>query len=234
MALSDKGRRQGHSMISELYMSQLPYWKDLEDNEKEIVERSAVIREYKKGTYIYGLHDACLGMIYVRKGSIRVFIISEEGREVTLFHIAAGESCILSASCVLEGISLEVQLMAEKDTEILAVQAGTYEKIMESNLKVKCFSYKLSSEKLSSVVWVMQQILFAHFDTRMAGFLITEYEKTGNVKIRMTQEEIAREVNSAREVVARMLRRFMEEGWIEAGRGTIVLKDIKALRQLVS
>lgn len=79
----------------------------------------------------------------------------------------------------------------------------------------------------------MQQILFAHFDERMARFLLTEYEKTGSTKIYMTQEEIAREVNSAREVVARMLRQFAEDGWIEVGRGTITLKDIQSLKQIV-
>lgn len=220
-------------MVSEIYVSRLPYWNDLEKDEKEAVTRVAVIREYKKGAYIYGMQDACLGMVYVQKGSIRVFLMSEEGREVTLFHIGEGDSCILSASCVMGEISLEVQLVAEMDTEILAVPAGTYKKLMESNLKLRCFTYELSTKRLSSVVWVMQQILFAHFDERMARFLLTEYEKTGSTKISMTQEEIAREVNSAREVVARMLRQFAEDGWIEVGRGTITLKDIQSLKQIV-
>ena len=220
-------------MVSEVYVSRLPYWNDLEKDEKEAVTRSTVIREYKKGAYIYGMQDACLGMVYVQKGSIRVFLMSEEGREVTLFHIGEGDSCILSASCVMGEISLEVQLVAEMDTEILAVPAGTYKKLMESNLKLRCFTYELSTKRLSSVVWVMQQILFAHFDERMARFLLTEYEKTGSTKISMTQEEIAREVNSAREVVARMLRQFAEDGWIEVGRGTVTLKDIQSLKQIV-
>ena len=220
-------------MVSEVYMGRLPYWNDLEKDEKEAVARGAVIREYKKGTYIYGMQDACLGMVYVQKGSIRVFLTSEEGREVTLFHIGEGDSCILSASCVMGEISLEVQLVAEMDTEILAVPAGTYKKLMESNLRLRCFTYELSTKRLSSVVWVMQQILFVHFDERLARFLLTEYEKTGSTKIFMTQEEIAREVNSAREVVARMLRQFAEDGWIEVGRGTITLKDIQSLKQIV-
>lgn len=220
-------------MVSEGYVSKLPYWNDLEKDEKEAVARGAVIREYKKGVYIYGMQDACLGMVYVQKGSIRVFLTSEEGREVTLFHIGERDSCILSASCVMGEISLEVQLVAEMDTEILAVPAGTYKKLMERNLKLRCFTYELSTKRLSSVVWVMQQILFAHFDERMARFLLTEYEKTGSTKISMTQEEIAREVNSAREVVARMLRQFAEDGWIEVGRGTITLKDIQSLKQIV-
>ena len=220
-------------MVSEIYVSRLPYWKDLEKEEKEAVTRGAVIREYKKGAHIYGMQDACLGMVYIQKGSIRVFLMSEEGREVTLFHIGEGDSCILSASCVMGEISLEVQLVAEADTEILAVPAGTYKKLMECNLKLRCFTYELSAKRLSSVVWVMQQILFVHFDERLARFLLTEYEKTGSVKISMTQEEIAREVNSAREVVTRMLRQFAEDGWIEVGRGTITLKDIQSLKKIV-
>lgn len=73
-------------MVSRTYASQLPYWKDLEDDEKETAANGAVIRRYKKDACIYGLHDACLGMIYVTKGSIREYLLSEEGREVTLFH----------------------------------------------------------------------------------------------------------------------------------------------------
>ena len=81
-------------MVSEVYVSRLPYWNDLEKDEKEAVACGAVIREYKKGAYIYGMQDACLGMVYVQKGSIRVFLTSEAGREVTLFHIGEGDSCL--------------------------------------------------------------------------------------------------------------------------------------------
>ena len=168
-------------------------------------------------------------MIYVAKGSVRVFITSKEGREVTLFHIFEGDSCILSASCVIGEISLDVQLTAEEDTEILAVPAGTFSSLMDSNIHVKSFAYELSTRRFSTVVWVMQQILFDRFDERLARLLIGIYEKTGDEKIKMTQEDMAKEVNSAREVVARMLRQFADDGWVEINRGQITLTDIDAL-----
>ena len=211
----------------------IQYYSFLSEDEKKRIVRSTTYRTYQKDEYIHGFSDACLGMVYVCKGSIRVYMTSEEGREVTLFHIAEGDSCILSASCVIGEISLEVQLTAEEDTELIAVHAGYFQRLMEQNIHVRCFAAELSAKRLSTVVWVMQQILFARFDERMARLLMSVYEKTGEREIRMTQESMAREVNSAREVVARMLKTFVSEGWIELKRGTVVLKDIEALQNLI-
>ena len=211
----------------------IQYYSFLSEDEKKRIVRSTTYRTYQKNEYIHGFSDACLGMVYVCKGSIRVYMTSEEGREITLFHIAEGDSCILSASCVIGEISLEVQLTAEENTELIAVHAGYFQRLMEQNIHVRCFAAELSAKRLSTVVWVMQQILFARFDERMARLLMSVYEKTGEREIRMTQESMAREVNSAREVVARMLKTFVSEGWIELKRGTVVLKDIEALQNLI-
>lgn len=213
-------------------VEKIPYWDNLSEDERAQLIRGTTSRIYEKGSYIYGMTDACLGMVYVQKGSVRVYITSEEGREVTLFHIVSGEYCIMSASCVITGISLDVQLLAEEETEIMAVHSGTIQKLMDSNIYVKCFAYELAVNRFSNVVWVMQEILFARFDVRMARFLISVYEKTGDEKIQMTQENIATEVNSAREVVARMLKQFASDNLIELKRGTIVLKDIDGLKKI--
>ena len=97
-------------------IKQIPFWNNLVDEEKAQLLSGAILRVYKKDSYIYGMTDACLGMIYVQKGSIRVYVTNEEGREITLFHIGSGECCIMSASCVITGMSLDVQLYAEEET----------------------------------------------------------------------------------------------------------------------
>ena len=117
-------------------------------------------------------------------------------------------------------------------TSIYNADAGTVAKLMESNIHFKCFIYELAAKRYSTVVWVMQQILFAHFDERMARFLLSRYEKTGDSTIRMTQEAMAQEVNSAREVVARMLRQFESDGLIELNRGIVILKNIELLKNI--
>ncbi|MGM9550938.1 MAG: Crp/Fnr family transcriptional regulator [Clostridia bacterium] len=215
-------------------LSKLSFWNNLTDNEKETAVRGSVVKTYNKGTYIYGFTDACLGFVYVKKGSIRVYITSDEGREITLFHIAEGDKCILSSACALSGVLLDVQMVAEEDIELLAIGAGTFEKLAQSNIYVKSFAYELTSKRLSSVVWILEQILFSHFDSRMAQFLISAYERTGEKTIKMTQETIAREVNSAREVVARMLKQFENDGIISIKRGTITIKDLNALEKIAN
>lgn len=214
-------------------MEVIPYWDKLTDTQKKQVSESAVIRHYDKNQMIYGFSDACLGMIYVKKGGIRVYTTSEEGREVTFFHIEEEDCCILSASCVIGQVTIDVQLIADEDTELLAVHSGVFSQLMESNIYVRSFAFELSTKRLSSIVWVMQQILFLHFDERLAMFLISTYEKTGQTTMKMTQEYIAREVNSAREVVARMLNKFAKDNLIEINRGEIILKNIEGMRRLI-
>lgn len=220
-------------MEMEAIHTKLPFWDKLSEEEKTVARCGLTQHTYGKGVYILGFSDACLGMVYIRKGSIRVYITSEEGREVTLFHISEGECCVFSSACAIGGITLDVQMVAESEVELSAIHAGTVAKLMESNIHFKCFVYELATARYAAVVWVMQQILFVHFDERMAGLLLYLYEKTGERTIRMTQEAMAREVNSAREVVARMLRQFASEGWIELKRGAVVLKNTEALKNLV-
>lgn len=215
-------------------VKQIPFWNNLVDEERTHLLSGTVLRTYKKDSYIYGMADACHGMIYVQRGAIRVYITSEEGREITLFHIGSGECCIMSASCVITGISLDVQLYAEEETEILAIHSGMVQKLMGSNIYVRCFAYELATKRFSDVVWVMQEILFARFDVRMARFLLSVYEKTGENKIQMTQETIAKEVNSAREVVARMLKQFASDELIELNRGEILIKDFEGLKKIIN
>ncbi len=208
------------------------YWSFLSENEKTLLLQGAISKKYNKDNYIYGMNDVCLGMVYVCKGSIRVYMTSLEGREVTLFHIKEGECCIMSASCAIANVTLDVELLAEDNTEIIAVHSGSIKKLIDSNIYFKSYVYELVTKRFSSVVNVLQEIIFDKFDTRLAKFLLSIYEKTRNAVIRMTQETIAIEINTAREVVARMLKKFASDNLIELKRGIIILKDIDNLKKI--
>lgn len=171
-------------------------------------------------------------MIHVLSGELRAFIISDEGREITLFWLRAGDDCALSASCVLPEITFETQLRTTKDAKLLLIPSGLYERLMTSNIYVRCFTYELAAQHFSNVMWVMQQIVFHGFDERLATYFVEEYERSGSREIRKTQEEIAEATNSAREVVARMIKQFVSDGLIESKRGVIILKDIEKLKRL--
>lgn len=160
-------------------------------------------------------------------------MLSDEGKEITLFRIEKGEVCILSSSCVLNTISFDVHLCAETNCEIIHISAQAFQKIVSSNIYAECFTYKLATERFSLVMWTMEQVLFTSFDKRLAGFLLDESIATKSDVISHTHEEIAHYLGSAREVVSRMLKYFAKEGYVELKRGTVIIKDKQNLRNLL-
>ncbi len=217
-------------MIHEL--EQLPFWKELTEREREVIRRSAVVRRYEKGALIHSSDQECLGMLLVLSGEIRTYLLSDEGREVTLFRLYEGALCVLSASCVISQITFDTQMAAQRETEVLLIPAGIIAAIKEQNLSVRCFLYELATQRFSDVMWAMQQILFKGLDRRLAGFLLEESTRTGSLTIRMTHEQIAQHISSAREAVARMLKSFAEDGLVELKRGAITLRDVERLKRL--
>jgi cAMP-binding proteins - catabolite gene activator and regulatory subunit of cAMP-dependent protein kinases len=218
---------------SEAILQKLPYWEKLTDEEKSLLAANCTVRQYQKGEIVHGGNYECPGQIFVLSGEIRTYLLSEEGREVTLFMLREGDPCVLSASCILSQITFETQMKAMKTTDLLIIHLGAFQRIIKQNIYVRCFMFELATERFSQVMWSMQQILFMGFDRRLASYLLGEYERTGSKYIRMTHEQIAEQVSSAREVVARMLKRFAADGLIEAERGTIRLINIDELRQLI-
>lgn len=209
----------------------LPYWEHLTEQEKTRVRENAAVRRFEKGEILYGPCVNCIGMIHVLSGDVRAYILSDEGREVTLFHVEKGDNCILSASCVLVHIDFESYMAAAQPSEILIVPPALFGALCEENVYVRCFSYELAARRFSSVMAVIQQLLFSPLDKRLAAFLLREYARTGSPEIRLTQEQIAQRVNSARETVARTLKRFSDDGLVESRRGAIRLTDPAALEE---
>lgn len=216
----------------ESVLERLPFWKLLTDSEKELVQQNAVIRLYKKGTRVYSSERECLGMLFVMQGEMCTYLLSEEGREVTLFRIYPNDLCVLSASCVISQISFDTQMSAQKDTEALIIPPNIVLLLKEKNLSVRCFLYELATKRFSDVMWAMQQILFKRLDQRLALFLMQESQRLGTDTIHMTHEQIAQQISSAREAVARMLKQFSEDGLVELKRGAIRLLDQKGLKAL--
>ena len=148
-------------------------------------------------------------MLFVLSGEIRTYLLSEEGREVTLFRLYPGELCVLSASCVISQITFDTQMTAGMDTDVLIIPANVIAALKEKNLYVRCFLYELATKRFSDVMWAMQQIMFKGLDRRLAEFLLAEAERTGSDTIRMTHEQLAQHISSAREAVARNAQKLL-------------------------
>ena len=208
----------------------LPFWKELTDEERAFVRRNSAIRRAPKGSLLYSRGCACLGLAMVISGSLRIYSLSPEGREITLFRLGPGGVSVLSASCVVKQISFDTHMSAETDSELLVMNAEAFARLTASNIHARCFLYEKASEDFSAVMQTMESLLFTRFDSRLASFLVSEYERTGKRLVPLTQSAIAERVNSAREVVARMLRQFSNEGLVETRRGGVLIKDPEGLK----
>lgn len=214
------------------FAKKLPFWDKLTESEKEFVCTYSTVVEYEKGRIIHSDDDNCLGMIMMLEGEIRTYVLSPEGREITLFRLYKDDCCVMSASCVIKELDFSSQMTAESNCKILVINSGIFSRLAEKNIYVKCYMYEVLANKLSSVMMTMQQILFKGFDKRLAEFLIEECERTGSSTVKMTHQQIAQHTNSAREVVARMLKRFCQEGIVELHRGAIKIIDKEALENM--
>jgi len=208
-----------------------PFWSELSDSEKHIIENAVYKEKYNKGMLMHRTEDSCKGLMTVLSGQLRTYILSEEGREVTLFRVNANEVCVLSASCLLDTITFDVLIEATEDTEVLVLPASALNQVMQQNPYAELFLYKSATEKFSDVMWTMQQILFLKIDQRVAQFLWDEMVQKNNMTLSLTHDEIAKYIGSAREVVTKVLKYMVKEGVLELKRGTIMILNKEKLKE---
>ena len=210
----------------------LPFWQHLNQNEKNILINNASIIEYQSGQLIHHGKNDCVGILIIVSGKLRTYMISNEGKEVTLFYLQPYNVCVLSAACILDSIDFEVLVEAKTTCQIIQISSAAFLQLSKQNIYVELFSYKLATERFSDVMWAMQQLLFMSFDQRLAAYLIEASDRTNSLDIKITHEQIAQDLNSAREVVSRMLKHFAKEGYVHLSRGKIHLINKQALASL--
>ena len=213
--------------------SHLDFWDKLSGSEMNLLESSITKISFHKGVNIHSTESECIGGLLIKCGGFRVYILSEDGREITLYRLSPSDICILSASCILNSITFDVNIDAEADTEAYLINIGAFSKLSRQNVYVENFAYRNTIERFSDVMWAMEQILFMSFDKRLAIFLLDEITKTNSTELHITQEQIAKYIGSAREVVSRMLKVFQSQGILEQSRGSIRVLDKNKLRELV-
>ena len=202
-----------------------PFWEQLTPEEQERLCRFTRPVHYAKGARVHSPLESCVGILLLRSGQLRSYLLSEDGRDVTLYRLFGGEVCILSASCVMDAVNIDLYIDAEEDTEAYCISAGVFRSLMQQNVEVRCFAYQMTAERFSDTMWTMQQILFMSADRRLAIFLADELAKTGGEDVRLTQDQMAKYMGSAREVVSRLLKYFAGEGIVKLYRGGVTVTD---------
>jgi CRP/FNR family transcriptional regulator len=203
----------------------LPIWKQLTKEDQRALEEAAVFRNVPKGTIVHNGSADCIGVLVIKSGQLRSYIVSDEGKEVTLYRLLERDICLFSAACMMSSIRFEVTIETEKDSEVWMIQQETYHEVMERSAPLANYTCQLLASRFSEVMWLMDQILFKRFDARLATFLIEESAIEGSDTLEITHERIANHMGTAREVVTRMLKYFHEEGMVSLTRGGVTLHD---------
>ena len=209
-----------------------PFWSKLTADQQDALCRATRPVQYPKGARVHSTLESCVGILLLRSGQLRAYILSEDGRDITLYRLFAGEVCIMSASCVLDSVNFDLYIDAEEDTEAYCIGAGAFRSLMQQNVEVRCYAYQMTAERFSDTMWTMQQILFMSADRRLAILLTDELAKTGGDQLRMTHDQIARYMGSAREVVSRLLKYFAQEGIVSLSRGGLTVLDKPRLKRI--
>lgn len=209
-----------------------PIWDQLTPAQQELLTASASKAQATKGTVLHNGSADCLGLLLVCSGQLRAYILSDEGREITIYRLFERDICLFSASCIIRSIQFEVMIEAEKDAALWVIPADVYKQVMEESAPLANFTNEIMAARFSEVMWLIEQIMWKSLDRRLAHFLLEESALEGTDALKITHETIGRHMGTAREVVTRMLRYFQGEGLVKLSRGTVELTGREQLESL--
>ena len=218
-------------MFRSAYGQVFPFWEEISEKDREYICLNSSCVVFDAGANVHN-SDSCSGVIYIKSGSLRVYIMSDDGKDITLYRLHKGDICMLSAPCVLHSITFDVFVDAEEDSECFIIAGPAFSDVSEKYSSIKIFALETAVSRFSDVMWVMEQIHFMSMDKRLAIFLYEEITRIDTDTVRLTHALIAKYMGSAREVVTRMLKYFANEGIVELSRKGVKILDKEKLREL--
>lgn len=215
-----------------LLNTHFPAWEKLSLSEQQLIINNSSLIKVKNHDFMHNCSEGCSGILIIKKGMLRVYTISKQGKEITFYRLQQGDISILSASCVIKDITIDIFIEALSDCEIIQILPCAFAKTMHQNIYLEALTYKLATQRLCTITWAMQQMIFTSFDKRLAQFLLNESKRLNSLEIHLTHEQIAKFMGSAREVVTRMLKYFSTEQYVSLTRGKITIINKEALEKL--
>ncbi len=214
------------------FQGYFPIWDKLAPGHQEMLLDNLTERNIKKGAVIHNGDMDCTGLLLVRSGQLRAYILSAEGREITVYRLFDRDLCLFSASCMMRSAQFDITIQAEKDTRLWVIPAEVYRQVMEQSAPAANYTNEVMAARFSEVMWLMEQVMWKSLDKRVAAFLLAEAAIEGTLLLRLTHESIANHLGTHREVVTRMLRYFQSEGMVRLSRGAVEIMDEKKLAAL--
>lgn len=209
-----------------------PVIRKLSKEQQKRIQEAVTEKSVGKGTVLHDGAADCTGLLVVQSGMLRAYILSEEGREITLYRLFERDVCLFSASCMMSGIQFEVTIEAEKDTRVWVIPTKVWKQLNEESAVLANYTNELMADRFTNVMWLIEQIMWKSFDKRLAEFLLEEVSVEGTSLLKITHEVIGNHLGTAREVVTRMLRYFQSEGMVKLSRGMVEITDTAGLEEV--
>lgn len=190
----------------------------------------ASLAKLPKGQHVCREGSDCGHLAILLEGTARVYKLGENGKEITLYRVGPGESCILTASCILSDIPFPAFAICETDVEAALIPAGDVRRWLAESSAWQDYIFGLVATRLSNIINVVEDVVFRRMDKRIASHLCTRMDLTNHALL-VTHQEIASELGTSREVVSRILKEFEQEGLIKVTRGSIELLDLQKLNR---
>lgn len=186
--------------------------------------------EYRKGTVVLEGH-VCSNLVLILDGCIRVYKLSPDGKEVTLYRVGRGETCILMVSCLLGNTQYPAIAEVENHVELALIPSEYFKKLFSFNTHWQKFIFNTLSGRLTEVMMIVEEVAFKSMDKRLATYIILKTENAENPTLNITHEKIAMELGTAREVVSRILKDFEKKDFLILSRGKITIKNRNELQK---
>ncbi|PTX53814.1 cyclic nucleotide-binding protein [Litoreibacter ponti] len=196
----------------------------------DLLDRSAVSATVKKGTVIFGPGNPAENLLLLVSGTVRVQQLSEAGREIVLYRVHAGESCVLTTACLLAFEDYSAEGIAETDVEAILIPRDAFDELMSVSKEFRAFVFEAYSKRITDLFMVIEEIAFKRMDIRVAQKLLELKDAQGT--LHLTHQQLAVELGTAREVISRQLKEFERRGWVTLSRGNIELRDASAIGRL--
>lgn len=210
----------------ESLLARYPNLASLPETALVALGRTAQPLHLPAGARVFDEHDACQGFPFVLKGSIRVLKSAPNGRELPLYRVAPGETCVISSSCLLGHSEYNARGVTETETELLLLPKAVFDALL-AEAPFRNFVFELFSERIAELMQLVEEVAFRKLDQRLAALLLGR----GRV-VHATHQQLADELGSVREIVSRLLKNFAERGLVNLGREQIEILDPSGLRHL--
>ncbi|MDL2216181.1 Crp/Fnr family transcriptional regulator [Desulfovibrio sp. OttesenSCG-928-M14] len=206
-----------------------PFISDLDTGLRHEFKAACCLKSIKQGSQLAHSGAACRFMTFVLEGCIKIFKLSPEGREITIFRVMPGDCCIMSAACILSGKPFSAMAVAEEDVTAVAVPGMAFSDFFSRSPVLRQYVMGMFADRFEAMAMLLEEVTFNRMDKRLAKFLL---QKPPQEKIATTQEAIALELGTAREVVSRLLNDFQKKGYVRLFRGGLSIDSREALLRL--